>query len=371
MKKREQYYKLLSKTGVNKVIYSLLSKMVSEESKNFTDLDISDLYPDIKSTCIIERDESWKNYEYDLDVIIPVYNTGELLNECLRSLTGQRSKYNFRVIVVDDGSTDKRTLEILEENESGNENLKVIHKKNEGISKARNDALEASKGQFIMFVDSDDVLFDGAIDALMDAAKKNEADIVDASYKNIDADGKVLKDYPHKVGEIQSYNDYFGYIWAKVYNRKIFSEVQFPLYFFEDSINKTVLYEKAEKIIGISDFVYGYRRNRRSISFSVQGQMKSLDSFWITKQITEDRHKLDISDDNDYYEYLLKLIKLTYRRNIHLNQEYQVNLFYRWCDLMKDYSDYKSANNSYKDLEKAIRIRNFALYRLWCEMNMF
>lgn len=89
-------------------------------------------------------------------IIVPVYNTGKFLANCLDSLLEQdipRSEYE--IICVNDGSTDN-SLSILQEYARNNENVVVVDKHNEGVSVARNVGLDHAKGEYVWIIDSDD-----------------------------------------------------------------------------------------------------------------------------------------------------------------------------------------------------------------------
>lgn len=91
-------------------------------------------------------------------VIIPVYNTEKHLSQCIESVLAQSYK-DFEIILVDDGSTDS-SKGICDSFANENENVRVIHQTNGGASKARNTGLDNAKGDYILFVDSDDYWLD-------------------------------------------------------------------------------------------------------------------------------------------------------------------------------------------------------------------
>ena len=91
-----------------------------------------------------------------VSIIVPVYNVEEYLVKCLDSLVNQTLK-EIEIICINDGSTDN-SLEILNTYAQKDSRITIIDKKNEGVSAARNTGLNISKGEYIMFVDSDDYL---------------------------------------------------------------------------------------------------------------------------------------------------------------------------------------------------------------------
>ena len=94
--------------------------------------------------------------EYDLMIIVPVYNVENYLRECLDSILSQKTQYSFCVVAVEDGSTDGSAA-ILKEYES-HDHVRVIYQENKGLSGARNTAMKEIVGDYVYFLDSDDRL---------------------------------------------------------------------------------------------------------------------------------------------------------------------------------------------------------------------
>lgn len=91
-----------------------------------------------------------------ISVIIPVYNIEKYIFKCLSSVASQKYT-NLEIIVVDDGSTDN-SGEICDMFAAGDNRIKIIHQKNAGLSAARNAGIDASKGEYIGFIDGDDYI---------------------------------------------------------------------------------------------------------------------------------------------------------------------------------------------------------------------
>lgn len=127
-----------------------------------------------------------------LSVVVPIYNTGSYLRKCLRSLTCQ-TLADIEIILIDDGSSDD-SGKICDEYASKDSRIHVVHKKNEGVSIARNVGIEMSKGEYIGFMDSDDWAEHEMFKEMMDAAVETHVDIVICDMLNIYEDGRKKLD---------------------------------------------------------------------------------------------------------------------------------------------------------------------------------
>ena len=129
-----------------------------------------------------------------ISVIIPAFNIEDLLPKCVTSVASQDyPKSLLQIIVVDDGSTDK-TGAVADKLSAEYENVEVIHKENGGSSSARNAGLLAATGEYVGFVDSDDYISTEMYGLLMDAALRNDADMVQISRDEISENGDRLPD---------------------------------------------------------------------------------------------------------------------------------------------------------------------------------
>ena len=129
-----------------------------------------------------------------ISVIIPAYNIEDLLEKCVTSVASQDyPKELLQIIVVDDGSTDG-TPHIADELARKYSNVQVIHKENGGSSSARNVGIEAATGDYLGFVDSDDYISGVMYSTMMEAALRNDADMVQIARDEISESGDKLPD---------------------------------------------------------------------------------------------------------------------------------------------------------------------------------
>lgn len=129
-----------------------------------------------------------------LSYIIPLYNTEAYIVRCLRSIIAQGlPEGGYEVIVVDDGSTDGGR-ELVEALAAEHPQVSLLSQTNAGVSAARNKALDAARGRFVQFVDSDDYLAEGMMQPLLQRAIDESLDVLVFNYNCVDADGN---DRPH------------------------------------------------------------------------------------------------------------------------------------------------------------------------------
>lgn len=159
-----------------------------------------------------------------ISIIVPVYNTEKYLRRCLDSIVAQTFK-DYECIIVDDGSTDDSAA-ICDEYEKKDSRFKVLHKKNEGVSTARNVGIEYAEGEFITFVDSDDYLSSVYLRDLYD---NKEYNYVVGSFQTFPAPSTVIagnesyesKDFAHFLRLCNLCN---GYPWGKLFKTSIINK---------------------------------------------------------------------------------------------------------------------------------------------------
>ncbi len=169
-----------------------------------------------------------------ISCIVPVYNVENYLAYCIDSILKQ-TLLNFELILVDDGSTDK-SPSICDEYEKKDNRIKVIHKKNGGVSSARNAGLDIAQGDYITFVDSDDWVDSTYFSTLYKVAMETNADLVICGYKQqvpsnvFDGNSSIdIKDFCCVADELDRI----------LYNKQEFFEV-FPQMRINQNISKTL-----------------------------------------------------------------------------------------------------------------------------------
>ena len=214
-----------------------------------------------------------------ISVIVPVYNVESYLDQCLESIVAQ-SYSQLEILVVDDGSTDG-SCDKCNRWAERDERIRVIHQPNGGLSAARNTALDAMTGQWVIMVDSDDVLHPDAAKALLDTIQGEQADIVVGSY--IPFYDNCTLQWPAttaKDSECCTYSQEEALTavfyqcglthsaWARIYRASLFDDIRYPVgRLYEDLAIIYPLLKKCDKVVKIDHIVYGYRQRENSILY--------------------------------------------------------------------------------------------------------
>lgn len=173
-----------------------------------------------------------------ISIIIPVYNVGSYLKECLESVINQTYK-NLEIIIINDGSQDN-SKEICYNYAKKDSRIKVINKKNEGVSAARNTGMELATGEYISFIDSDDYIDNDMIEFLLNNLLVHKADISSCSYykvfseklvKGIGSDVELVLDNIDTVKETISKNNLFPSVWLKLFKKECIKDLRFDTSF--------------------------------------------------------------------------------------------------------------------------------------------
>jgi|GEM_PF-3000956 len=182
-----------------------------------------------------------------VSIVIPVWNVAPFLTRCVQSVC-QQTYQNLEIILIDDGSTDGSNI-ICDTLAQGDNRICVVHQPNRGVSAARNTGLDIATGEYIQFLDGDDILELNAIEILLQTIVKDHAEIVICGHRriNYNANGAIINDLPQKSGSAGCFDrksflkrfsqcDYLVYIgweycWDKMFSRPFLKHYQlkFPV----------------------------------------------------------------------------------------------------------------------------------------------
>lgn len=212
-----------------------------------------------------------------ISVIIPVYNVKSYLKKCVDSVINQTYK-DLEIILVDDGSTDGSS-EICDQYKTIDSRIKVIHKKNGGLSDARNCGIDISKGEYITFLDSDDWVDENIYKILYDALKKYDVNISICKLKQVCSEDEKLdvsKDNIIIYSSLElskklyyNNNTIIQIVGAcnKLYKKNVFKNKRFPYgKFYEDGFLIPILLNEAKNVAYIDKELLYYRQREGSIT---------------------------------------------------------------------------------------------------------
>lgn len=204
-----------------------------------------------------------------ISIIIPVYNGEKFIAQCIQSVEEQ-TLGNLQIIIVDDGSTDC-TFEILQKFAFEDSRIEIIHQENGGVSKARNSGLSIAKGDWILFIDSDDSIDPNYCEYMLDAALNLHVDVLIAHPKMRGKKDKYLLESQDKLIRACLSNDEMSFPfnidapWGKLFQTSIIQDhhIQFPemLTRSEDAFFCLSFYSKATSIGALN--YWGYIHNER------------------------------------------------------------------------------------------------------------
>lgn len=236
-----------------------------------------------------------------LSIVVPIYKVEPYLPKCVESLLAQDlPKENYEIILVDDGSPD-RCGEICDAYAARYVNVKVVHRKNGGLSAARNTGIEVAQGEYVQFVDSDDYLEPNVLKALVEKMDSDKLDILRFNYQNVNERYEVFE--PNKVSKpFVDYRDEvcdgltflterlgFGcYAWQFLLRRELLEGCVFKegIYFEDMEWTPRVLL-KAKRVTSTDMMVYDYLMRQGSITQSVDEKKK--------RKLLDDRLSLIVS----------------------------------------------------------------------------
>jgi len=259
-----------------------------------------------------------------ISVIVPVYNVEKYLTRCIESIINQTYK-NLEIILVDDGSTDGSAF-ICDEYAKNDLRIKVIHKKNGGVSLARNTGLDVVSGEYIMMIDADDYLALDAAEHLMKLTNRYNLtsgnDIIQFRYAEVKEDEAAGElDRTLVAEDLCSTKDFFNKAYeiggeavspcSKLYGAKLFSNLRYKEGIrYEDEYMSTKMLPIVNRIIYTNDILYFYVMHEESFINSVFSPVK-MDAFFVIEDridfLKEQKYDdLRMLEYNKYFYTLLR-----------------------------------------------------------------
>lgn len=322
-----------------------------------------------------------------LSVIVPIYNVEPWLERCVRSILGQ-TYGNLEILLVDDGSTDGCSA-LCDRFGEEDPRVRVIHKKNGGLSDARNAGIDMASGTCLAFVDGDDWIDAGMYEAMMGALAKEGADLCACSYKRIRRDGVLdpstgkrtvwegqgmLEAFLLELDEYQIQNS----AWNKVYKKELLGELRFPKgKLYEDIVFTTKLLSRVRKGVYLDQAFYNYVVDRDGSIMNL-GIKKSIFTDQIPAYEEKEAFLRSIGRDDlaDVHRYFFYKRLLIYYRALAASEGPERRKYRAWIrqrlkrdekDMERVYGCRGASRNEYRKMR--IFLHSATLYCLMMELN--
>lgn len=261
-----------------------------------------------------------------VSVVIPVYQNEKSIGQCIDSLYKQTWK-NLEIIIIDDGSTDN-TLKVLQHLSLNKKNTILIHQENMGVSAARNRGVEVASGEYLTFVDADDLIEEEYIQVLMDSMKKENTDLVIdniwPAIKNKDCHNYKIKNLSPSFPYL--YRKYcFHNVWGKLYKTVLAKQILFNNKFrmgedllynldYLKLINTfTLIHENGYKYIeNINSATHSYRKG----DFNNQKQLNEASISFYKDFLNGDKKNISIIEQVFSKNVLLLILTVISSKNL-------------------------------------------------------
>lgn len=214
-----------------------------------------------------------------VSIIVPIYNIHDYIGRCIESIEKQTYK-NIEILLINDGSKDK-SRDICEEYARNDKRIRIVDKKNGGLSDARNWGIDVAKGEYIVFVDGDDYIRENYIEILLKSIESTNAEVCLCSFDIVGDDGNILKTeilselngivHGHDIlaAVLTNYGYKYVVAWNKIYSRHVFDKVRFDKgKIYEDEYINFRLFWDCNKVGIIKTPLYCYVQRFGSITQS-------------------------------------------------------------------------------------------------------
>ena len=254
--------------------------------------------------------------EKKITIIIPVYNVEDYVGRCIESVITQ-DYCNLEILLVDDGSTDN-SGKICDEYAVKDSRIRVIHKKNGGLSSARNIALEQMKGDYIFFIDSDDFIYPGILSSLMSACIDYDADISCCGYVSGNKSYYCNKQL-EVIDSVEATKRMFicdgldANAVCKLYRKELFENIRYPLCAYEVVPVTYRVLLRTNKIVNLYKPGYYIEKRNGSITRSLFGTNNLLYAKLSKDEYEIIKKEYPELEDYAYVFYLTALISMRER----------------------------------------------------------
>lgn len=199
-----------------------------------------------------------------VSVVVAAYNIEKYIGKCLESLTGQTYK-NLEILVVDDGSDDG-TGAICDEMAAEDPRVKVFHRKNGGLSEARNFGIHKARGEYVALVDGDDYVEPDYIREMWEVTQKTGADVAICGYNEEVPKAETISGREAVIRLLTRQENMEIVAWNKLYRRRVIGDIKYPAgEKYEDTLTTYKILAWAEEVVYVPRALYHYVTREGSI----------------------------------------------------------------------------------------------------------
>ena len=305
-----------------------------------------------------------------ISIIIPIYNVKKYINKCIESIINQTYK-NLEIILVDDGSTDG-SGKICDEFKKEDNRIVVIHKKNEGVSSARNEGLKIATGDYIGFIDADDFIEEDMYFKLLSKIEKDNTKMVVCNAYLEDENENQVYDFKTNAKDVidrhelmdRIMNDFVfqGYMWNKLYDRQLIYRDNDYLKFdcsisnLEDRLYNLELIDKNKKfnVSYIDEKLYHYIQRENSAIHNRYND-KYFSKFYANIKEIEILEKNNFDTNEMKANFIIEYVKAKNKIKIMKTESKVLNNEY----IINNIDNYKKEIKTRKLKSKKLRIKFF------------
>ena len=305
-----------------------------------------------------------------ISIIVPVYNAEKYLDECVESIVNQTYK-NIEIILVDDGSQDNSSA-LCNQWSKKDKRIKTIHKKNGGVSSARNIGISDSKGEWVSFVDADDWIEKDYIKEMIEKANAYNCEYVCCGFnrvysnrvEHINSNEKIIEHNSNTfLKSLLNVQNSYGFVHMKLIKKSLIDKIRFDenIKVGEDALFNVQLCKRMDKIVIYNKALYNYRLNLDSVvrkydidyvdkyTKSMNTMKKYINANYQEKNITQMLY--------NYIAYHVMLICVNYCYHPENKSKYKSLKEVCKMDIYKD----AIKNSNYEDLSLTRKITLFTL----------
>ncbi len=221
-----------------------------------------------------------------VSILVPVYNAADYLNQCVGSITGQ-TYTDLQIVLINDGSTDG-SWKMMRELASRDDRIEIYTQPNQGVAATRNNLLEKVKGDFVLFVDSDDWIDPDTVETLVHEQQQGDYDIV--MYQNLGNAESTVYTQDQAVALFLEHELFRGMLWNKLVRSSLFDglELDETISYGEDSLMTWYLLQRISKMCALNRDFYHYNGDNQSSLSNQTFNGKKFSSYMVWHNITCD-----------------------------------------------------------------------------------